>query len=92
MKSAVAFVVLACLIIVEGQKTSVNRCLCQGPGLNMVRLQRVEKIEVYPAGPSCDNVEIIVTFKNDGGKKCLNTESKFAQNYIKKAVEERTTQ
>ncbi|XP_007238755.3 C-X-C motif chemokine 11-6-like [Astyanax mexicanus] len=92
MKSAVAFVVLACLIIVEGQKASVKRCLCQGPGMNTVRLQRVEKIEVFPASPSCENVEIIVTFKNDGGKKCLNPKSNFAQNYIKKAIEEKTNQ
>ncbi|XP_072520676.1 C-X-C motif chemokine 11-6-like isoform X1 [Salminus brasiliensis] len=92
MKSAVAFVVLACLILVQGQRTSVNRCLCQGPGLNMVRLQRVEKIEFYPAGPSCDNEEIIVTFKNGAGQKCLNPESNFAQNYIKKAVQERGSQ
>uniref|UniRef100_A0A3B4DDU7 Chemokine interleukin-8-like domain-containing protein n=1 Tax=Pygocentrus nattereri TaxID=42514 RepID=A0A3B4DDU7_PYGNA len=37
----------------------VKRCLCQGSGVNMVRLQRVEKAEVYPAGPSCENVEIM---------------------------------
>ncbi|KAI4871444.1 hypothetical protein NFI96_013072, partial [Prochilodus magdalenae] len=68
-------------------RTSVKRCLCQGPGLNMVRPQRVEKIEVYPAGPSCENVEIVVTLKNGGGQKCLNPDSSFAQNYIKRAIE-----
>ncbi|KAI4893533.1 hypothetical protein NFI96_011216 [Prochilodus magdalenae] len=92
MKSAAAFVVLACLLIVsvQGQaRTSVKRCLCQGSGVNMVRLQRVEKVEVYPAGPSCENVEIIVTLKNGAGQKCLNPESSFAQNYIKRMIEKR---
>ena len=103
MKSAAAFVALACLLVVHVQgrillslisskfncsslysvqtykyntavkdmydvslylfagqaRLSVKRCLCQGSGVNVVRLQRVEKIEVYPAGPSCENVEIV---------------------------------
>ncbi|XP_066514015.1 C-X-C motif chemokine 11-6-like [Hoplias malabaricus] len=95
MKSAAAAVVVVFLLFaqVHGQmRSGVKRCLCQGPGLNMVRLQRVEKIEVYPAGPSCENVEIVVTFKNGAGQKCLNPESQFAQNYIKKAVHKRSNQ
>ncbi|KAL6465586.1 hypothetical protein MHYP_G00257190 [Metynnis hypsauchen] len=92
MKSAVAFVVLACLLMlhVQGQaRPSTKRCLCQGSGVNMVRLQRVEKVEVYPPSPSCENVEIIVTLKNGAGQKCLNPESSFAQNYIKRAIKKR---
>ncbi|KAL6465576.1 hypothetical protein MHYP_G00257090 [Metynnis hypsauchen] len=95
MRSAAAFVVLACLLMVhvQGQaRSGVKRCLCQGPGVNMVRLQRVEKIEIHPAGPSCENMEIIVTLKNGAGQKCLNPESNFAQNYIKKATQNRSDQ
>ncbi|XP_015458319.1 C-X-C motif chemokine 11-6 [Astyanax mexicanus] len=93
MKSAAAFAVLACLVMisVEGQKTSVQRCLCKGE-VNMVRVQRIEKIEVYPASPSCDNVEIVVTLKNGAGQKCLNPESNFAKNYIKRAIKKRSAQ
>ncbi|XP_072520799.1 C-X-C motif chemokine 11-6-like [Salminus brasiliensis] len=92
MKSAVAFVVVACLLLVyvQGQRTSVNRCLCQGPGRNTIHLKHVEKIEVYPPSPSCDNMEIIVTLKNGAGKKCLNPESNFAKNYIKRAIKKRS--
>uniref|UniRef100_A0A3B4DPA3 Chemokine interleukin-8-like domain-containing protein n=1 Tax=Pygocentrus nattereri TaxID=42514 RepID=A0A3B4DPA3_PYGNA len=92
MKSAVAFVVLCLLMLhVQGQaRMSVKRCLCQGSGVNMVRLQRVEKVEVYPPSPSCENVEIIVTLKNSAGQKCLNPESSFAQNYIKAAIKKRS--
>ncbi|KAL7836546.1 hypothetical protein AOLI_G00278300 [Acnodon oligacanthus] len=93
MRSAAAFVVLACLLMVhvQGQaKSGVKRCLCQGPGVNMVRLQRVEKIEIHPAGPSCESMEIIVTLKNGAGQKCLNLESNFAQIYIKRVIQNRS--
>ncbi|KAK3538772.1 hypothetical protein QTP86_015900 [Hemibagrus guttatus] len=92
MKSAAVFVVFACLLIlhVEGQASvSVRRCLCQGPVANAVRLQRVEKIEMFPVSASCENVEIIVTLKNGAGKKCLNPESEFTQKYIKAALEKK---
>ncbi|XP_036454641.1 C-X-C motif chemokine 11-6-like [Colossoma macropomum] len=95
MKSAAAFVVLACLLMVhvQGQaRPGVKRCLCQGSPVNMVRLPRVEKIEIHPAGPSCENMEIIVTFKNGVGQKCLNPESSFTQNYIKRAIKDRSGQ
>ncbi|KAI4871442.1 hypothetical protein NFI96_013070 [Prochilodus magdalenae] len=92
MKSTAAFVVLASVLIVHVQaqaRPSVQRCLCQGPGANMVHPRRVEKIEVYPPSPSCGNVEIIVTLKNGAGQRCLNPASRFAQNYIKKAIQKR---
>ncbi|MCI4392729.1 hypothetical protein PGIGA_G00149280 [Pangasianodon gigas] len=91
MKSAAVFVVFACLLIVhvQGLKTSVRRCLCQAHGMNNVRLQRIDKIEVYPASASCENVEIIVVLKNGAGKRCLNPESNFAKNYIQKAIQKR---
>ncbi|XP_017307332.1 C-X-C motif chemokine 11-6 [Ictalurus punctatus] len=91
MKSAAVFVVIACLLIahVEGVRTSVRRCLCQGHGANGVRVQRIDKIEVYPASASCENVEIIVVLKNGAGKKCLNPESSLAKNYINKVIQKR---
>ncbi|XP_034155073.2 C-X-C motif chemokine 11-6-like [Pangasianodon hypophthalmus] len=95
MKSAAVFVVFACLLIfhVQGQaKTSVTRCLCQGPVANAVRLQRIDKIEVYPVSASCENVEIIVTLKNGAGKKCLNPKSEFTQKYIMAALEKKRSE
>ncbi|TSN86078.1 C-X-C motif chemokine 11-6 [Bagarius yarrelli] len=94
MKPAAVFVVFASLLIlyVEGQgKPSVSRCLCLGPLANMVRLQRVDKIEVYPVSASCESVEIIVTLKNGAGKKCLNPKSEFTQKNIKAILEKNVT-
>ncbi|XP_062873894.1 C-X-C motif chemokine 11-6-like [Trichomycterus rosablanca] len=95
MKSAVVFGVIVCvgllIVHVQGQaRTSVSRCLCRGFGLNHVRLQLIDKVEIYPASPSCDKVEVIVVMKNGKVKKCLNPESKSAKNYIKKALQKRT--
>ncbi|XP_062873895.1 C-X-C motif chemokine 11-6-like [Trichomycterus rosablanca] len=95
MKPAVVLVLTACIFIihVQGQaKTSVQRCLCQGGMSNRVLLKRIDKVEIYPASPSCNKVEIIVTMKNDARKKCLNPESKSAQNIIKKSIEKRNAQ
>ncbi|KAF5905591.1 C-X-C motif chemokine 11-6-like, partial [Clarias magur] len=88
MKSAAVFVVFACLLIehVQGQANRPSRCLCQGPLANVVRIQRIDKIEVYPTSASCENVEIIVTLKNGVGKKCLNPKSEFTQKYITTAL------
>ncbi|XP_053466396.1 C-X-C motif chemokine 11-6 [Ictalurus furcatus] len=93
MKSAAVFVVFACLLIVhvQGQaRTSVRRCLCQGPAANVVRRQRIDKIEIHPASATCENKEIIVTLKNGAGKKCLNPESEFIKKYITAALEKRS--
>ncbi|GAA6090056.1 C-X-C motif chemokine 11-6 [Tachysurus ichikawai] len=95
MKSAAVFVLFAGLLIlhVEGQaRPSVRRCLCMGPAANAVRLQLVDKIEVYHVSASCENVEIIVTLKNGAGKKCLNPNSGFTQKYIKAALNKSTSQ
>ncbi|KAK1792376.1 hypothetical protein P4O66_012335 [Electrophorus voltai] len=95
MKFAAALVALACLVIVHVQGhaiDNVTRCLCRGPGLKMVRQQNIVKLEVYPASPYCENVEIIVTLKNVTGQKCLNPESRFAQNYIQRAIQRRSAQ
>ncbi|KAF4074361.1 hypothetical protein AMELA_G00238540 [Ameiurus melas] len=88
MKSAAVVVVIACLLIahVEGVRISARRCLCQGRGVNGVRVQRIDKIEVHAASASCENVEIIVVLKNGAGKKCLNLESSLAKNYINKLI------
>ncbi|KAF7687460.1 C-X-C motif chemokine 11-6-like [Silurus meridionalis] len=92
MKSAAVFVVLACLLFVyvQGQaRTSVRRCLCPGRGMNSVRIQRIERMEIYSPSASCENLEIIVVLKNGAGKKCLNPESTFVKNYIRMARQNR---
>ncbi|KPP57678.1 c-X-C motif chemokine 11-like, partial [Scleropages formosus] len=64
---------------------STGRCLCIDEGVNFIKLKNIQKVEVYAASSSCEKMEIIVTLKGTGEKKCLNPESKFAKNFIKKS-------
>ncbi|XP_041957037.1 C-X-C motif chemokine 11-6-like [Alosa sapidissima] len=94
MKSAALLVLLAALLFVDvrGQLDSRGRCKCQGAGVNAVRPNRIERLEVLPPSSTCPNLEIIVTLKENEGQKCLNPESSFAKNFIKKAIKKRSTQ
>ncbi|XP_053336966.1 C-X-C motif chemokine 11-6-like [Clarias gariepinus] len=92
MNSAAVFLVFACLLTVhvEGQaKPSVRRCLCQVHMMEKVRLQRIDKIEVYPPSASCEKSEILVVLKNRADKICLNPESNFVKKNIMKVIEKR---
>ncbi|KAL7839591.1 hypothetical protein SRHO_G00262490 [Serrasalmus rhombeus] len=87
-----AALALICLLVVDvrGQaRDPRGRCLCADGGLKMLRLNRVEKLDILPASPSCGKQEIIATLKDGAGKKCLNPESKFIQELIKKMMESR---
>ncbi|RXN34135.1 C-X-C motif chemokine 11-like protein [Labeo rohita] len=72
---------------VEGQnKFHKGRCLCADKGVDVVLPKNIEKFEIIPPSPSCGKQEIIVTLKSTE-RKCLNPESKFTQNFIKRALE-----
>ncbi|XP_036384593.1 C-X-C motif chemokine 11-6-like [Megalops cyprinoides] len=87
MRSA-AFILLACLLSVDVKGMSISprgRCQCTDAGVNFIRPKEIEKIEVYSPSSSCERMEIIVTLKESAEQRCLNSESKFAQNFIKNA-------
>ncbi|KAL6465582.1 hypothetical protein MHYP_G00257150 [Metynnis hypsauchen] len=46
-------------------------------------------LRILPPSPSCGKQEIIATLKDGAGKECLNTESNFVQELIKKMMESR---
>uniref|UniRef100_A0A672SW02 C-X-C motif chemokine 10-like n=2 Tax=Sinocyclocheilus grahami TaxID=75366 RepID=A0A672SW02_SINGR len=88
MTTTAVFVFLSCLLAMEvqGQKFSKGRCICADKGVNVVLLKNIEKVEIIPPSPSCGKQEIIVNLKSTE-RKCLNPESKFTQNLIKRALE-----
>ncbi|KAG5280728.1 hypothetical protein AALO_G00063340 [Alosa alosa] len=94
MKSAALLALLAVLLFgdVRGQRDPLGRCMCLDAGANAIRPNRIERLEVLPPSPSCPNLEIIVTLKDNGGQMCLNPESSFAKNFIKKAIKKRSAQ
>ncbi|XP_031426494.1 C-X-C motif chemokine 11-6-like [Clupea harengus] len=93
MKSAALISLLAVMlfVVVRGQRDTQGRCRCQDGGTDVILPKRIQRLEVFRPSPSCPNVEIIVTLKENRGQKCLNPESKFARNYIKSAVKKRST-
>ncbi|XP_051964904.1 C-X-C motif chemokine 11-6-like [Xyrauchen texanus] len=95
MKTGTYIVLLISLFAVEvkGQAKAIKgRCLCADKGVNMVLPKMIEKVEIIPPSPSCENQEIVVTLKNGTERKCLNPESNFTKNYIMKAVKQRSKQ
>ncbi|XP_066566741.1 C-X-C motif chemokine 11-1 [Amia ocellicauda] len=93
MKTAVLFV-LAVLLFADVKGVPFagrNRCLCMGPGVTFIMPKRIQKVEVFPASPTCGLVEIVITLKESGEKRCLNPDSKFARS-IKNSLEHRSSQ
>ncbi|XP_016332322.1 C-X-C motif chemokine 11-like [Sinocyclocheilus anshuiensis] len=87
MKTVAALLVFVSLAIVaiEGKPgIGIQRCLCHGAGLKMVRPKLIEKVEIHPISPSCGHLEVVVTLKNGEGRRCLNTESLFTKNIIER--------
>uniref|UniRef100_A0AAY4CDQ6 Chemokine interleukin-8-like domain-containing protein n=1 Tax=Denticeps clupeoides TaxID=299321 RepID=A0AAY4CDQ6_9TELE len=72
-----------------GQHGVKGRCLCLDTGVKIIHRGQIEKVELTPASPSCANVEMIVTLKDGAGRKCVNPESKFAQNMMKRLMMKR---
>ncbi|CAM4539662.1 unnamed protein product [Leuciscus chuanchicus] len=94
MKTAAVIVFLVCLLApeVHGQnKIHKGRCFCAGKGVDVVLRKNIEKFEIMPPGPSCGKQEIIVTLKS-AERKCLNPESKFTQNLIRRVLEKMAQQ
>nr|XP_004664870.1 C-X-C motif chemokine 11 [Jaculus jaculus] len=82
---AVALVTILWAVTVQGfPMFKGGRCLCQGPGVNAVKVTEIEKASVMYRTNSCDRVEVIITLKAQKGQRCLNPRSKQAQLIIKK--------
>ncbi|XP_066566743.1 C-X-C motif chemokine 11-6 [Amia ocellicauda] len=88
MKTA-AVVVLAVLLVadIEGMP-SMNklRCRCADAGVDFIPPRQIEKLEMFPTTSTCERVEIVITLKDNAGKKCLNPTSNFAKNFVKRAL------
>ncbi|XP_016380882.1 C-X-C motif chemokine 10-like [Sinocyclocheilus rhinocerous] len=87
MKTVATLLVFVSLAIVaiEGKPgIGIQRCLCRGAGLKIVRPKLIEKVEIHPISPTCGHLEVVVTLKNGVGRRCLNPESLFTKNIIER--------
>ncbi|XP_067413478.1 C-X-C motif chemokine 11-like [Emydura macquarii macquarii] len=86
MKSLIlSLLLLLSAVLVQGMPTSSKgRCLCTGPGVLAVHPKHITKVEIFEQSSSCEQVEVIVTLKRSGQRKCLNSTSKQALRIIQK--------
>ncbi|XP_044285625.1 C-X-C motif chemokine 11 [Varanus komodoensis] len=73
-KSILAILIfLLCTALIQGMPTSGRgRCLCHGRSVTLVRMSNVAKVEFHPPSSSCDQEELIVYFKRNGKRRCLD--------------------
>ncbi|XP_029454387.1 C-X-C motif chemokine 10-like [Rhinatrema bivittatum] len=88
-----ALLLCSLLLIAAGiQGLSIGgkrRCLCPGKGSNSVKPQSIQKIEVFPKSSSCEHVEVIITLKKSGKKRCLDPNAIRIQKMIAGALKQR---
>uniref|UniRef100_A0A8C9SBD7 C-X-C motif chemokine n=1 Tax=Scleropages formosus TaxID=113540 RepID=A0A8C9SBD7_SCLFO len=85
MRSAVVLL-LTCMLLAYVKGVAIapkGRCLCMDGGVNFIPHRNIANINIYHPSSACNHMEIIVTLKDVAEKKCLNPESRFAQNLIK---------
>uniref|UniRef100_A0A8C3TBG6 C-X-C motif chemokine n=1 Tax=Chelydra serpentina TaxID=8475 RepID=A0A8C3TBG6_CHESE len=71
------------LYVIIGMPTSSRgRCLCVAAGAPAIHPKRIAKVEIYGQSGSCQQIEVIVTLKGSGQRKCLNSTSKQASRLI----------
>ncbi|KAE8630959.1 hypothetical protein XENTR_v10001028 [Xenopus tropicalis] len=80
MDSKYAIIILCVLILsaalIEGQGTKGRRCLCKKMSKKLSP-KRLIKIEIYPAGYRCENIEYVATMKGSKKTKCFSPNSKL---------------
>ncbi|XP_026101866.1 interleukin-8-like [Carassius auratus] len=88
-KCTSTFVFLICMTLL-----SITDAMAVGPPVQQLRCQCVQmyagkpfspkiiqKVQMFPAGAHCKNVEIIATLKN--GQTCLNPSDEWVKNILK---------
>ncbi|XP_033861595.2 C-X-C motif chemokine 11-1-like [Acipenser ruthenus] len=89
--TAVALCALLLLVaITEGRiVSSGQKCLCIGKGLNFIKTKLIRNIQVFQKSITCDQVEIIATFKKTGKQVCLKPNSKRVKKILDRLLNKR---
>ncbi|KAL4007014.1 semaphorin 7 [Sarotherodon galilaeus] len=90
MKTSVAIqciVLLACMALCTSLPPPRCRCVKTSKS---VRIALIAQIKVHEPRPHCNKREVIVTLKN-GREQCLDPESKFTKELLKKLNQKKNT-
>ncbi|KAM4710335.1 interleukin-8-like [Discoglossus pictus] len=84
---------LMCAAMTEGMtlaRFSELRCRCVATSSAFIHPVHFKNVELIPKGPSCENVEVIVTLKN-GKEICLEPTAPWVQKIINRILESSKT-
>ncbi|XP_056613425.1 C-X-C motif chemokine 10-like [Triplophysa dalaica] len=82
--TVVALTFLICMIVFctkEGRPQLRCQCIRTYSG-NPISIKRVDSIKIFPAGPHCNNEEIIATMKKKHSTTCLNPSDAWVKSLI----------
>ncbi|XP_042323239.1 C-X-C motif chemokine 11-like [Sceloporus undulatus] len=87
MKSALTILLLIlCAALLQGMPTSRRgRCLCRGKRMPGVDIRNIAEVEYHLPSSSCEHEELVVVFKTDGRRGCLDT-NRVQGRRIKEAI------
>ncbi|KAF5905596.1 C-X-C motif chemokine 13, partial [Clarias magur] len=63
-----------------------NQCRCLTTTDTYMNPRSFKKIEIIPVGPSCRNIEIIITLKDRNKVVCVNPKAAWVQQIISKVM------
>ncbi|XP_019818477.1 C-X-C motif chemokine 15-like isoform X2 [Bos indicus] len=87
-ESSQMFLLLAVLVLgifADPSESQELRCQCIQTQSDFISPKFIAKVQIIPEGAHCNRKEIIVTLK-DGQLICLDPESEWVMNIIKKIV------
>ncbi|XP_062898279.1 alveolar macrophage chemotactic factor [Mobula hypostoma] len=92
MKTQTTFLLVAVAVVclaahglcAAGQK--ISRCRCVRTTSHPIDPRKFQHIEIFPQGPYCRKVEIVITLKT-GTKVCVNPETVWVKRVIRILIE-----
>ncbi|XP_067434611.1 C-X-C motif chemokine 10-like [Thunnus thynnus] len=85
MSSIVKVILLLDVMVSAAQMDEGGRCLCRHVWNHFPRESEIKDIQIYPATPFCDRVEILV-INNKGLRFCLNPQSNAVKRLMAKIL------
>ncbi|XP_042325329.1 interleukin-8-like [Sceloporus undulatus] len=76
---------LACHITVANifDPTISLSCKCSRVTYRFIHPNKYARVEIFPAGITCKNMEIIITLKRGNNKVCIDPQSRWVKNLVK---------
>ncbi|XP_059844481.1 interleukin-8-like [Hypanus sabinus] len=87
MKTQTTFLLVAVAVVylaahgLCATSQKITRCRCVKTTSHLIHPKKFQHIEIFPQGPHCRKVEIVITLKT-GAKVCVNPETEWVKKVI----------